>query len=427
MTLLAVFLFTLFIFILIGIPIVFSVGLSGTIMIAISGNLSYMLLPLRMFTGIDSFPLLAIPFFILAGELMGETSLTDRLIKFFKESLGFIRGSLAYTNVVASIFFAGISGSAVADISSIGKVLIPGMVKEGYDRDFSCAVTAASSTIGPIIPPSIAMVLFGVAADVSILGLFLGGFIPGVLSGLSMMGLIYFYSKKKKYPKGKMLSPKDLFLSFIKGLPALAMPFIILGGILGGIVTPTEASVIACTYALIVGVFIFRDINIRQLPRILIRSAISTGTIVIILGTASLIANLIAAAQIPQFLSNYLTSTIKNPLAALLLVNLFLLAIGCVMEAGAAIIILAPILTPLMVSYGYDPIFFGVIMVVNLMMGLITPPIGVVLYATCKVGEISLEGLIKSLLPFIIVMVIPLLICLVFPQIIMLLPNLLGR
>ncbi|HPU78396.1 MAG TPA: TRAP transporter large permease, partial [Thermosynergistes sp.] len=379
----------------------------------------------RMFTGIDSFPLMAVPFFILAGDLMNRGGTTIRLIDFANSLVGHIRGGLAHANVVANMFMAGISGSSVADASAIGSITIPAMEKAGYDRPFSAALTASAATIGPIIPPSIIMVIYGVSVGVSVGGLFAAGFIPGVMLGLALMLIVYRESLKKNYPKEGHFSFGRMFKSLYRSFWALLAPLIILGGILGGIFTPTEAAV-AVVYSFFVGKFVFREIRWCDLPRILLDSGITTATVLFIISTANVFAWVIAANMIPLRLANIFLSVTDNPILFLLLVNVFLLIVGMFMESGAAIILLAPILAPIAHRLGVDPLHFGFVMVLNLAIGMATPPVGVCLFVSCGITGLSLEVISKNAMKFIGAEIAVLLIVTYIEPISMWLPKLLG-
>lgn len=408
-----------------GIPLAVVLGATGFI------TLIFMGIPLevvaqRMFTGIDSFPLMAVPFFILAGDLMNRGGTTIRLIDFANSLVGHIRGGLAHANVVANMFMAGISGSSVADASAIGSIMIPAMEKAGYDRPFSAALTASAATIGPIIPPSIIMVIYGVSVGVSVGGLFAAGFIPGVMLGLALMLIVYRESLKNNYPKEGHFSFGRMFKSLYRSFWALLAPLIILGGILGGIFTPTEAAAVAVVYSFFIGKFVFREIKWRDLPRILLDSGITTATVLFIISTANVFAWVIAANMIPLRLANIFLSITDNPLLFLVLVNIFLLVVGMFMESGAAIILLAPILAPIAHRLGIDPLHFGFIMVLNLAIGMATPPVGVCLFVSCGITGLSLEVISKNAMKFIGAEIAVLLVVTYVEPISMWLPKLLG-
>jgi tripartite ATP-independent transporter DctM subunit len=386
-----------------GIPIAFALGLGSWMSMIVWGKVPLYLIPQRMFTGVDSFVLMAIPFFMVAGELMGSTGILDRLLKFADALVGHIRGGLAHVNIVASMIFAGISGSAVADASALGAALVPAM-REKYDVDFGAGVVASAATIGPIIPPSIPMIIYATATSgISIAGLFLAGVIPGIMMGLGMMAIAYFIARKRGYPiRGGRLTLQDLVHRLIRVIPALLMPIIVLGGILGGIFTPTEAGAIAVVYAVGVGLTVTRELKLRDIPPALLRAGITTSVVFILIATANGVSWLLTTQQVPQLVSAYLKSISTSPEVFLLVVNLFLFVVGCLMETTAALIMLVPILAPIATSYGVDPLHFGFIVVMNLVIGLLTPPVGVCLFVACGIAEISLERIVKAVWPFLV-------------------------
>ncbi len=389
-------------FLLLGIPIAFVLGLTSFVALLYTGNIPFLLMPKEMFSGTDSFPLLAVPFFILAGNLMNAGGITRRLIHFCNILLGYVRGGLALVNVVASMFFAGITGAAVADTSALGSILIPAMTERRYDKDFSAAVTAASSTVGPIIPPSIPMVILGTVGELSIGALFLAGVIPGMMVGLALLGIAYWISHKRNYPKEPIKSLQEFFYGLKDALLALLMPAIILGGILGGIFTPTEAAAVAVAYAFIISFLVYREIRLRDLPRILIDSIVTTSIIMFVIANSAIFGWILANHQVPQIVAKTFLSITTNKWVLLFLINLFLLFIGTFMETTASLIILTPILLPLAVKVGIDPIHFGLVMVLNLVIGLITPPLGVCLFIACSIAKITLEQIVKAILPFLL-------------------------
>ncbi|MDD3391720.1 MAG: TRAP transporter large permease, partial [Synergistaceae bacterium] len=371
-----------------GIPLALVMGITG-IVVLIAMGVPLELVAQRMFTGIDSFPLMAVPFFILAGDLMNRGGTTIRIIGFANSLVGHIRGGLAHACVVANMIFAGISGSSVADASAIGSIMIPSMEKSGYDLDFSAALNSVAATIGPIIPPSIIMVIYGVSVNVSVGGLFAAGFVPGILMGLALMIVVSRISKKKNYPMSEGFSGKKVAVEFKSSVWALLAPIIILGGILGGVFTPTEAAAVAVIYSFFVGKFIFREIAWKDLPGILFQSGITTGAILLIISLANVFAWVIAANQIPVKLSSLFLSATSNPYIFLAIVNVLLLIVGMFMETGAAIILLAPILAPIAVKLGIHPLHFGFMMVLNLAIGMATPPVGVCLFVSCGITGLS--------------------------------------
>jgi C4-dicarboxylate transporter DctM subunit len=410
-------------FLILGIPIAFVLGLTSFVALLYSGDIPLLIMPKEMFSGTDSFPLLAVPFFILAGNLMNAGGITKRLINFCNILLGYVRGGLALVNVVASMFFAGITGAAVADTSALGSILIPGMIEEKYDRDFSAAVTAASSTVGPIIPPSIPMVILGTVGELSIGALFLAGVIPGIMIGLSLLVVSYIISRRRNYPKGRIKSIKAFFFGLRDAMLALLMPGIIMGGILGGIFTPTEAAVVAVVYALLISFIVYREIRWKDLPKIFIDSIVTTSIIMLVIANSAIFGWILANQQVPQAVAQVFLSVSNNKWVILLLLNIFLLFVGTFMETTASLIILTPILLPLAVKIGIDPIHFGVVMVLNLVIGLITPPLGVCLFIACSIAKITLEQIAKAILPFLIAAIAVLFIVTYIPELSLWIPR----
>jgi len=419
-----IFLVSLFAFILLNIPIAFSLLLSAVVLMIYSGDFSAYIIMQSLVRGFDSFSLLAIPAFILAGEIMNAGGLSKRIVKFARSFMGHIRGSLGYASILASMVFAGVSGSADADTSAIGSILLPMMDEEGYDTKVSTALIATSGCIGPIIPPSIPLILYGVTAGVSISKLFLGGVIPGILIGLGLM-LVWTIYVRKHHPveqKGTF-SWKEVWKSTKSASFALLLPVIILGGILTGIVTPTESAVIAVAYAFLVSKFVYHELELSKLPQILAATARSSGVIMMVCGSAMAVAYYITLAQVPRQLSMILLSISDNVIIIMLLINLLLLLIGCVMDLAPAIFLMTPILLPIIEGFGLDPVYFGVVMCINLCIGLVTPPVGTVLYVVCGLSKVSIFDLIKPLIPFVLVMVAVLLIVTYFPGLILWIPS----
>ncbi|RKY03210.1 MAG: C4-dicarboxylate ABC transporter permease, partial [Spirochaetes bacterium] len=403
-------------FLIMGIPVAFCLGISSLACLFIKPDIPLLIIPQKMFSGTDSFPLMAVPFFMLAGSLMNRGGITKRLIRFSNILVGSIRGGLAMVNVVASMFFAGITGAAVADTSAMGTILIPAMVKERYDVDFSAAITASSSTVGPIIPPSIPMIIYGVYAGVSIGKLFLAGIIPGVILGFSLLGVAYIISVKRGYPKGKKVGIREFFVTLKEASLALIMPVIIIGGIVFGIFTATEAAVVAVFYAFFVGFFVYGELKIKDLPHIIIESGITTSIIMLVIANASIFGWIIAHEQIPQKVANLFLFFTHNKWLILLFINIFLLFVGTFLETTASLIILTPILLPLATSLGIEPIHFGIIMVLNLVIGLTTPPLGVCLFVACSIAHISLEKISRAIIPFLLTSIFVLFLVTYIPQ-----------
>ena len=415
-----------FFFLIIGVPVAFVLGLTPLVALITQGETPLVLVAQRVFTGMDSPVLMAVPFFILAGNIMGAGGMTQRLVKFCNVLVGPLRGGLAYINVAISMLFAGITGAAVADTSAVGSILIPAMKKEGYDSDFSAAVTATSSTIGPVIPPSIPFIIYGVLGEVSIASLFLAGFVPGILLGLFQMVVIWFYAQKRQYPKRSRPPFPEAIRVSLDAFLVLLMPIIILGGILSGIFTPTESACIAVFYALFIGLFVYRDIHLRDLPRILIRTGATSSLVMLVIGTASIFSWLLASEEIPHLVTDAILALTHNKILILLLMNILLLIIGTFMETTASLIILTPVLLPLMLKIGVDPLHFGVILVLNLVIGLTTPPVGVCLFVACALGQTTLERLSRAILPFLVASIAVLIICTYWEGLIMAIPKFFG-
>jgi len=411
---------------LMGIPIAFCLGISS-ITILYTNNVSFMLIAQRMFTGIDVFPFMAIPFFVLAGELMNKSGITTRLVKFSDLFVGHIRGGLSHINIVASMFFAGITGSAVADTSAIGSMLIPAMKEKGFDIDFSAAVTAASSVVGPIIPPSIPMVIFALLSGQSVAALFIAGVLPGILLGFSLLVVSYIISVKKNYPRREeKIEFKYFIISCINAIVPLMMPMIILGGILSGVFTATEASAVAVDYSLIIGFLVYRSLKIKDLYNIFVDTAKTTGIVFLVIASANIFNWLLSVEQVPQLMASIFTENISNPIVFLLILNILLLFLGTFMEGTAAMIITVPIFLPIAVAYGVNPVMFGIIVILNLMIGLITPPVGLCLYVACGIAKISLEKISLAVIPFLIAEIVTLLIVTYWSFLTLWLPRVLG-
>jgi tripartite ATP-independent transporter DctM subunit len=406
---------------LIGVPIGFAMGLTALFGFFKVGDPALLtMLPQRFFSSMDSFALLALPFFLLAGDIMNKVGLSERLIAFGDVLCGRLRGGLAQVSIVTSVIFGGISGSAVADIAALGSIFIPAMKKEGYDEDFAAALAVAASIIAPIIPPSIIM-------GVSIAGLFAAGLVPGLLIGFGLMIVTRFISGKRGYPKHE---ERPSFRKIVKVTGraswALLMPIIILGGILGGIVTPTEAAAVAVGYALLLGFFVFRTLTLKDLYWLLFRGSIMMGIIALIMSSASVLAWLLASEQVPEMVAKAFLSVSKDKYVVLLLVNVFLLIVGTLMDITAALIILAPILAPLAISQGVHPLHFGILMCVNLNLGLMTPPVGGSLFTVMIITRLGMWEICKKMWPFVLVEVGVLFLITYVPEITMFVPKLLG-
>ena len=411
-----------------GVPIVFALGFAPVVGFLATDKLIFMnMIVQRSFAGINQFPLLAIPFFILAGEVMNQGGITIRLVNFANAVVGHLRGGLAHVNVVTSMLFAGLSGSAVADTSAIGSLLIPAMEKAGYSRKFAAAITAASSVIGPIIPPSIIMVIYAFMMNVSVAGLFAAGLVPGLIVGFSLMAATALISKKRNYPKAERRATLREFGVATRGaiLPLLT-PVIILGGILGGVFTPTEAASVAAGYALFLSLFVLKTIKFNDLGGIFLRAATSSSAILLVVGTATAFAWIATLSQVPVQMTDLIFSISDNPLLLLFLINVLLLVVGMFLDAGPAILILGPILAPTMVQLGIEPLHFAIIMCVNLTVGLATPPMGLILFVASSVSRLGVEVIAREMMPLLAIEIAVIFLITYVPAISLTLPRLLG-
>ncbi|MCH6199655.1 TRAP transporter large permease [Aquiflexum sp. LQ15W] len=417
-------LFVVFLLLLIfGFPVAFALGLASFVFILFS-DLPFIVIPQKMYAGLDVFVLLSIPGFILAGNLMNASGITNRIIQLCNALFGHIRGGLGLANVGASMLFGGISGTAIADTASIGSVMIPAMEKEGYDTDFSCAVTATSSTIGPIIPPSLPMIIAATLTGLSVGKLFIAGIVPGLLLGMGLMLVTYIISIKKKYPKNPRVSFLQMAKSFYQAFWAILMTLLILFGIIGGVFTPTEASIVAVVYAMAIGLFVYGELKLRMIPKIILESAKMTASLMVLVGFANLFAWIMTVEEIPQLIAQSLLNITENKILLLLLINLLLLFVGAFMETIASLLILFPVLLGVAVHIGVDPIQFAMIMVVNLVIGLTTPPVGVCLFVASSIGKIPMEKIAKAGVPFLLVSLFVLLLVTFVPGISLFLPSL---
>ncbi|WZL72143.1 TRAP transporter large permease [Clostridiaceae bacterium 35-E11] len=416
---------SLIIFFILNIPIAFSLGIASALTLVAASNVPLVVVPQRLFTATDSFPFMAVPFFILAGSLMESGGISRRLINFANTLIGFLSGGLALVSIVACMFFAAISGSSAATTAAIGSIMIPAMVKKKYDVGFSSAIQAAGGTIGVIIPPSIPLVTYGVLTGVSIGSLFIAGFGPGLLMTISLMGVAFFISKKEGYGGEKKANFSEITKAFKDAILALLMPGIILGGIYGGMFTPTEAAVVAVIYGFVIGFFVYKELTMKNLPTILTDAAVSTSVIMLLIATAALFGWILTNNQIPQQIAGLFLSISTSPIVILLLINILLLIVGTFLDTVAAIIILVPILFPIITQLGIDPLHFGLIIAVNLAVGMITPPFGVCLFVACGISKISLEEVVKNILPFLIILIIDILLITYVPSITTFLPKIL--
>jgi len=410
--------------IVLGMPIAMSMGMAAFTAILARGDIPLAVTAQRMVYGVDSFPLLAVPFFILAGSLMNNGGVTERLVRFANALVGHLTGGLGHVVVVTNMIMAGMSGSAVADAAGTGSVLIPAMVRSGFSPSFSAAVTASASTIGPIIPPSIPFVVYGVLAGVSIGRLFLGGAVPGVLMGLYLMGVVYLISRRRGYGRGEKATCGSLLSSFKDAVPALMLPLIILWGIVGGAVTPTEAAVLAVLYALFLGTVVYRELGISSIGKVFGEAALTTGLIMFIVSAASLLAWILTREQAGPALVSAVTSVTTDPRLVLLVINIILLILGCFLETLSIMIILVPVLMPLIKALGIDPVHFGVVFTLNLMIGLITPPVGMSMFISCTIAKIKITDFAREIPIFIVALVAVLLVITYLPETVLFLPQL---
>ncbi|MEY8320661.1 TRAP transporter large permease [Lachnospiraceae bacterium 46-61] len=418
---------TLIVCLVLTVPIGFSLGIASLAYILYTKQLTFGFIAQNLVTGCDSFPIMAIPFFVFAGELMGGGGISRRLLNVANVFFGRIKGGLAIVTVVVCMFFAAISGSGPATVAAVGGMVVPTMLQKGYDRKFVLALIAAAGSIGVIIPPSIPMVVYSVTTNSSVSKLFLAGFVPGLLIGLVLIGYSYFFAVSHGY-KGdeEPFSAKKALKEVKDSIWALLSPVIILGGIYGGIFTPTEAAAVSVIYSLIIGCLVYRELDLKQLMTVTKNACETTATILIVIGCAAGFSKVLTLGRIPTTVATFLTTMTDSKILILLLINVLLLIVGCFMETLCAIMILAPILFPVVTALGVDVTHFGIIMVVNLAIGFITPPLGVNLFVASRVGETTLDDVIKGIIPFLIVMIVVLLFITYIPAISMLLPNLLG-
>ncbi|SHM16054.1 TRAP transporter, DctM subunit [Paracoccus solventivorans] len=406
----------------VGVPVAICLGLSSLAYILAAG-LPVVTIPQRMFAGMDVFVLLCIPGFILAGNLMNFGGITERIIRLANALVGWMRGGLAMANVADSMMFGGISGTAVADVAATGGVMIPGMKKSGYPGDFAAAITAASSTVGPMIPPSVPMIIVGALSGISVGKLFLAGAVPGVLMGVAMGITCYILAVRRNYPRQEWQGFGELFMAFLGAFWALAMTGLIIGGLLTGIATPTETAIVACIYAFVVGAFVYRELPVRAVPRIVATSAVTSAGILALVGFANVFGSILASERIPQLLVSSVLAITDNPILVVLLINMLLLVIGMFMETIAALIILFVPLLGLATSVGIEPLHFATFAVLNLMIGLTTPPVGVCLFVACNIAREPLAKVISAVIPFLISNIIVLLLVSYYPPFATWLPN----
>ncbi|RMH47460.1 MAG: TRAP transporter large permease [Alphaproteobacteria bacterium] len=407
-----------------GIPVAVTLGLASMCYLLAAG-IPLVVMPQKMYAGIDVFVLLSIPGFILAGNLMNHGGITERIIRLANALVGWMRGGLGLSNVAGSMLFGGISGTAVADAASIGGVMIPGMKKAGYPADFSAAVTAASSTVGPIIPPSVPMIIVGSLSGISVGQMFIAGAVPGILLGLAMMVTAYVIAVRRNFPRQPWQGLGELFQAFLGAFWALAMTALIVGGLLSGMMTPTETAVVASVYALIVGALVYRDLPLKMVPKVLVDSAVSSAAILVLVGFANVFGWILVSERIPQLIAGAVLSLTENKYLVILLINIFLLFIGMFMETIAALIVLFVPLLTLAQSVGIDPLHFATFAVLNLMIGLTTPPVGICLFVCAGIARLPLARVVRAIAPFLLTNIVVLFLVAYFPPLATWLPGLL--
>ena len=408
-----------------GVPVAFSLGISSALYILYTGQ-SLLIMPQFMYVGMDSFVLLSIPGFILAGNLMSRGGITKYIIVLANAFLGHIKGGLGLANIGSSMLMAGVSGTAVADVASSGAAMIPAMEKEGYDVDYACAISAASSVIGAIKPPSVPLIVAGTVTGISVGGLFVAGIIPGFLIGFGLIAMAYYLAIKRDYPQLPKATWPERIDAMKKSIWAIMMVVIMIGGIIGGIFTPTEAAMVSVTYAFFIGLFVYKELKVKDIPAILVDSVVTSGAIILLVGFARVFAHILTMEQIPQMIAAAILDISTNPIVILIIINLLLLFVGSFMETLSAILILFPVLLTVSRSVGIPDIQFATMATMNLVLGLTTPPVGVVLFVAGGIGKISLARIVKAMLPFYIVLFTVLLLVMFVPPITMFLPSLMN-
>lgn len=416
-----------FLLLIIGIPISMVLGITTVIYFILNGQVALLdSTPLRMYSGLENFGLLAIPLFMLMGEIMNEGGITTRLVQFARVLFGHFRGGLAYVTVIANMFLASILGSANAQAAMMSKVMVPQMEKEGYKREFAASITLASSIIAPIIPPSMIFIIYGTLSSTSVGALFMAGILPGIIYGLVFILVISYMGYKQQFPKSERASWADIRSNSLKVIPALLIPITIVVGILTGVFTATESAAIACLLAVIVGLFVYRELSMKKLPKMLINTVTNTATVTYLIIMANIFGWMIAFERIPQLLVESMLNITESPWIFLLLVNLALLLVGMLLDGIAALIILVPVMMPLVIAFNIDPVHFGVIICINLTLGLLTPPVGTGLFIVSSMAKVKFETLVKNVFPFIVISFIVLLFLTYIPDLVLFVPRWLG-
>ena len=430
MSILVIFIGLLILLFALGVPVAFSIGITSVVVLLVTGgfaNFPFGLLALRMMHGVNSFSILAVPLFMLAANIMNASGVTDRIFRFANCLVGHLRGGLGHVNVLASMVFAGMSGTAVADAAGLGALEIKAMKDAGYDLGFATGVTGISSVIGPIIPPSVAMIIYGWLSDVSIGGLFIGAIVPGILMGVALMAQIYVFAIRntgKIPPPSKRATAKEFYQGTKDGFLALITPIIIVGGIWSGVFTPTEAGAVASLYAVLLGMFIYRTLSLKQLLNVIRETTEFTGAILLIISFAMVYGWLLTRLQIPAKLAMMIISLTSNSTLILFILLVFLTIVGCFMSVLGAVTVFTPIMVPMIKQLGIDPLFFGVFMTITLSVGVVTPPFGNVIYVLARISKLSFEKVVKSFLPFFVPVYLIIILLILFPKLTTFFPNL---
>jgi tripartite ATP-independent transporter DctM subunit len=412
-----------FFLLVLAVPVPFALGLTALVAMAVSGKVPLAAVPIKIVNSMDSFLLIAVPFFILSAELLNTSQITMRIFRFADSLVGHVRGGLGHVNVVGSMIFSGMSGSAVADVAGMGAIEVKAMLDAKYDRAFVAAVTAASAVVGPIIPPSIPAILYGSIAEVSVGKLFMGGVVPGFMMGFAMMGAVWWISRRRGYPAGARIPLREIGVRFVAALPSLLAPVIIIGGMMAGIFSPTEASVIAVLYSVVLAVVVYRELSFAGLVGCLARSATTMGVFLMMLATGSVIGLLATRERLPVLIENWIRGSGTNPDVALLLILLALLILGCFFDATAILVMTTPFLAPLAASLGLDPVHFGIVMICTVMIGGITPPFGVLMFIACQLTGATMTEFVRDSIPFLIALVAIVLFVAFVPETVLFLAN----
>ncbi|WP_028307011.1 TRAP transporter large permease [Desulfitibacter alkalitolerans] len=410
-----------------GIPIVYSLGVASLISLLYLGNVPLVVILQKMWSALDNFALLAIPLFVLTGGLMERGGVSRRIIAFAYAVIGKIAGGLGFVSISSSMLFAALSGSSPATVAAIGGMIIPSMKEKNYDPNFAAALHASAGSIGVIIPPSITMIIYAVIAEQSVGRLFLGGFIPGILIGLALMVVCYIISKRENYPREEQTSLINILKTFKDAILSLMVAVIVMGGILSGIATATEAAVLAVFYAFCLSFFVYKELSLKDVKDVLIETIFISAAVMGVMATAGIFGWILVTQQVPQMIAGFLMSITDSPIMVFMMINVVLLIIGTFLDTGAALIIFVPMLLPIAAAYGFDPIHFGVVTVINLAIGMATPPLGICLFVACRIAKIPLVNIVRPILPFLGAMILVLFLVTYFPQIILFLPNLMSR